>query len=317
MRILILLLLAAMPAWAQNAGGKGYDHQAQAEFDRRQGIRKIEIELRRLIFGNRESLGSAVSRYISRATKQGHEYRLGFWVFDRLKRKLAEEVQTFSRYQPEAGQSCMPGKKVGASSPERPHGAICFDIPVLAEHYFDENLKRGYIPPADRLLATTIHELAHNQGEPESEEMLQLTHLVEQTASMGWKETNLSYRGNSFVVDLKVGSKVYIKVSGADCLYGLEFGDGHFIHRDRLEEVPFDLTWNSELERYENGRGEQIDHVLVKLKFVGELASPDGCRAEWKFYDSLGVALEDPVNAFGHYVDREARPYPFYFELRH
>jgi hypothetical protein len=315
MKILLLALLIAAPAWAQNAGGKGYDHERQAAFDRAQGIRKIELEIRRLLAG--DALKRAINVWVVRSNQQGHEDRVGKRVWLRIRQELVDEMGALRWLTPETlpGRTCLPGSRVGASSTGRRNQPICFDPPVLAEHYFNENLRRGWIAPADRLMATAIHEIAHNRGEPESDDMLELTYLVEKTAAMGWENSNLVFRGLQFVVDLRVGAAVYAELAGENCASGARLEGGRTIADGQRFRIPLGITWNVELERYEDERGRVPEVAGLPIWFDSRLPDGQSCHVQLKLYDSMGGAPDSPLTSVSYYVGG-GHPVTLHFELK-
>jgi hypothetical protein len=298
----VLILSSVAAAEAQNAGGKGYDTHQQAEFDRKMGIALTRSEISRILQRRGErSLAEAVLRYMRRATATRMPDRVGIATFLALKDELLEEAKAFSFYVPDAfgEKRCSTRPGVGATSQGKKRQPICVDPTVLAAHYYEENLRRTTVSTEDRLLATVLHELAHNALEepetdrPDDERMLRFTYLVQKTAAMGWKPSNLWHRGPNLGMDLRVGIELQVELSGTkDCFYAIRFEDGTEVVRDRLTKIVLPVSWNLALERYEY-RGEPVPDLLrLRFTVTGLRSTTEACNAELRFWDSLGVPYE-------------------------
>jgi hypothetical protein len=292
----LVSLSTALPALAQNAGGKGFDPVAQAAFDRQRDIERIAGEISRLLTPyqrNEEApLTTAVRLYVDRFVREqfNSPIRTGGAPFMRLVRAgLDDEAKAF-KFRLVEGANCVLEGDVGASSPGRPGGEICFKPSVLARDFYEENLRRQPIPTADRLLAAAIHELAHNLGEQHGRELEAVTYLVAHTAQKGWSPSNISK--NPGTVNLSVSPFVYVQFGAEShpCLKKVLI-DGREIPRGTSDLIRLGVVWDQRSESWFTPGYVTLQSVTFKigLEFEGDTpGTHGGCHVDVRFNDSEG-----------------------------
>ncbi|HUP58363.1 MAG TPA: hypothetical protein VM598_12975 [Bdellovibrionota bacterium] len=294
---LIVWLLWCPSVFAQNAGGKGFDPVAQAAFDRARDIERISGEIARLLRpyqrGEQAPLTTAVRRFVERSVQEQLRvpYRTGSTLLWRLSRSgLLEEAREF-KFKDTYDRPCAPEGRVGAWSPMQPRGEICFDPPVLAEAFYEENMRRMTVPTADRLLAAAIHELAHNLGQRHGEELKGLTYLVAHTAHKGWAPSNVT-KPDQWTVNLSVSPLAYVHF-GADsdpCLKSVKL-NGKEVPRGTSSLIPFGIDWDPRSESWFTPGHVTLQAVTfkVELDFDGDRPGTNGgCGINVRFTDSEG-----------------------------
>jgi hypothetical protein len=300
--ILSLLGLCPLVASAQNAGGKGYDTVRQASYDRAADIERMAEEIDYLMIkgpGTADGLWhlhAAVKRWVARTSLATQLSRRGIGVFGRLQQGLQEEAEAFSYGSPAAfgRRTCDPaGAGIGAWSPEVRKGKICLDPRILARDFYEENLKRSGVSVADRLLAASIHELAHNLGLTHGNDMDALTYLVEHTGERGWALSNVPVgHGGGVTIDLRVSTGVYVYF-GADsdsCLKAVMI-NGTSVRRGEHFPIPLGLQWRPATETFVTPGFVTLQPEKLKLvyQWSGYVAGTDRrCRINVRFTDSEG-----------------------------
>jgi len=140
-------------------------------------------------------LTRAVQNYAKRAAAEGGVFeRVGAESPAPAPRKgLVEEAQSSRSRLP----SCLaprPAYRTSWSGPARAASAKepSVSIPLALAKILPGGHAAISVRLMDRLLATAIHEIGHNLGLPESEDMNRITYLVQNTAEMGWADSNVS-----------------------------------------------------------------------------------------------------------------------------